>query len=95
MVYSYRPFFPYANCEGRPYVALSNCPLFQLPQIRIFSPRRITPTPSTCVITFKREITVNTHIDRIPLLFCLGFVRYHAISEGERVGFAFEFMTRR
>jgi len=84
MVYSYRPFFPCTNCEGRPYVALSNFPLFQLPQIRIFSPRRITPKPSTCVITFKREITVNALIDRIPLLFCLGFARYHDVSEGER-----------
>jgi len=82
-VYFYRPFFPCTNCEGRPYVAVSNFPLFQLPQIRIYSQRRITPTPSTCVITFKLEITFNAHIDRIQLLFCLSFLRFHALSEGE------------
>lgn len=95
MVYFYRPFFPCANCEGRRYVALWNFPLFQLPQIRIFSQRRISPTPSTCFIIFKREIKFNARIDKIQLLFCLGFVRYHAVSEGGRVGFAFEFMTKR
>jgi hypothetical protein len=84
MVYFYGPFFPCTNCEGRRYVALSNFPLFQLPQIRIFSRRRTTPTPSTCVITFKQEIKFNAHTERIQLLFCLGFVRYHAVSEGER-----------
>ena len=83
MVYFYRPYFLCTNCEGRRYVALSNFPLFQLPQIRVVSQRRIAPTPSTCVITFKREIKFNAHIDRIQLLFCLGFVRHHAVRERE------------
>jgi hypothetical protein len=94
MIYFHRPFLPCTNCEDRRYVALSNFPLFHFPQIRIFSQRIITPTPSTCVITFKREIKFNAHIlvDRIQLLYCLGFVRYHAVSD---VGFSFEFMTKK